>query len=352
MSPTTTQPPPLKLSICIPTFNRAGFIGETLRTILCQITEECEVVVLDGASTDDTERVVSEYLERFNRLRYIRQGSNNGIDRDYDRVVELARGEYCWLMTDDDLLKPGAGAAVLQSLRRNVSLVIVNTELRDFSMSQVLQRRCLDFEEDRVYGPKEMDRLFVDISGLMKYVGCVVIKRAIWLAREKERYFGSLFLYLGVIFQERLPSEMMVIAEPFISYRMGNTHTFTSIRFETSMVSLPSLVWSLALSDATKSTICGPAPWKNFQELLIWRARGSYSLTEYHQCIHPLNPSVREKLMPILVALLPGVLVNALYVLYYSVTRHSYRGMQPDVVLGDLKQSRFYFRNWRGFKRT
>lgn len=352
MHSTILQPSALRLSICITTFNRAAFIGATLESILAQLTNDCEVVVLDGGSTDNTERVVSEYTCRFDRLRYVRQDMNNGFDRDCDRVVELASGEYCWLMTDDDLLKPGAVAAVLLALRRDLSLIIINTEIRDLNMSTVLQSRTLDFASDRVYEPGEMDRLFVEVGDSLKYIGRVVIKRAVWIARERERYYGSLFVHIGVIFQERLPGETLVIAEPFISYRMGNAHTFSPKMFEIFMVKLPSLVWSLTLSESAKRKVCSAEPWRNLQELLLWRGWGLYSLTEYRRWIHPRLQSSRETLTPTLVALLPGVLVNALFVFYYSVTRRRYRGMwRPELMLQGMRESRFHIRNWRVFKR-
>ena len=342
----------LKLSICITTFNRAAFIGATLESILSQLTNDCEVVVLDGASTDETERVMSEYALRFDRLRYVRQDTNSGLDRDCDRVVELADGEYCWLMADDDLLKPGAVEAILKTLRRDVSLAIVNGEVRDLNMSKVLQRRWLDFESDRVYGPGDMDRLVLDVGHVLSYIGCIVIKREIWLAREKERYYGSLFIFLGVIFQECLPGETLVIAEPFISYRMGNTHTFSPKMFETLMVNFPSLVWSLTLSESAKGKICSAEPWRNFQELFLLRGRGYYSMTEYRRWIRPRLRSIHEKLTPALVALLPGVLANAVLVFYYSVTRRRYKGAcLPQAMLELLRESRFHLRNWRVFKR-
>ena len=48
------------LSICIATLNRGNFIGETLDSILSQITPEIEIVIIDGASTDNTEEVINK----------------------------------------------------------------------------------------------------------------------------------------------------------------------------------------------------------------------------------------------------------------------------------------------------
>ncbi len=51
------------LSICIATYNRAEYIGETLESIIPQVTDEVEIVIVDGASTDNTSSVVKHYIE-------------------------------------------------------------------------------------------------------------------------------------------------------------------------------------------------------------------------------------------------------------------------------------------------
>src|SRR5882672_5791002 len=98
----------VKLSICIPTYNRAAFIGESLQSIFVQGSEAIEVVVVDGASTDNTAEVVSSFQNNFPNLTYHRGAQNKGVDRDMASAVELARGEYCWLMSSDDSLRPGS----------------------------------------------------------------------------------------------------------------------------------------------------------------------------------------------------------------------------------------------------
>ncbi len=60
----------IRLSVCIPTYNFGRFIGETLDSIVRQATEEIEIVVLDGGSTDNTTEVVEGFRDTFPRLRY------------------------------------------------------------------------------------------------------------------------------------------------------------------------------------------------------------------------------------------------------------------------------------------
>src|SRR6266478_6908331 len=84
----------LRLSICMATHNRGRLIGETLASIVPQLSDATELLVVDGASTDDTQRVVESCFESRANCRYIRLAEKGGVDRDYARSVELARGEY------------------------------------------------------------------------------------------------------------------------------------------------------------------------------------------------------------------------------------------------------------------
>jgi glycosyltransferase involved in cell wall biosynthesis len=330
-------PTPCKLSICISTFNRANFIGATLESIIPQVTAECEVVVLDAASTDHTQHVVEQYAPRCDRLRYIRQTKNNGIDRDYDRAVQFSNGEYCWLMTDDDLFKPDAIAKVLEALDRDLSLILVNVECMDVNMASVLQPSLLEFTDNRVYRPVDMDSLVPDMPLLLTFIGCIVIKRSIWLERAKERYYGSLFIHVGVIFQEKLPRDTLVIAKPLISYRVGNTHTFSPRIFETDLVKWPSVIWSLPLSEVARRRVCRAEPWKSPLTLLRYRAMGVYSEDEYRRWVRPHLRSYVAMLAPRFVAIFPGVLANALFSFYYSLAGRN-RGFWREV----LRTSRFH----------
>ena len=93
------------LSICMPTYNFGKVIGATLENITSQMTGSVEIVIVDGASTDNTAEVVRGFQERFPNIIYHRLQRRGGIDQDMAKSVELARGEYCWLFSSDDLMK-------------------------------------------------------------------------------------------------------------------------------------------------------------------------------------------------------------------------------------------------------
>lgn len=304
----------IKLSICIATFNRAKFIGETLNSISPQLTSVVELIVLDGASSDETFDVMSGYVERFSKIRYFREERNSGLDRDYDKAVNYARGEYCWLMTDDDLLRPGAVNRVLKEISESIDLVIVNSEVRTVDLSIVLSPCLLPAKGPTEYSKTKAGCFFSEIGGYLSFIGAVVIKRNLWLARERENYFGTLFIHVGVIFQEPI-EYTIVIREPLIVIRYGNA-MWTPRGFEIWMSKWPGLVWSFRnYSDTEKSRICFREPWRELKKLVFYRSIGSYKTTDYYKFIAQSASPIR-KVISYGVACIPIRLANLVATLY------------------------------------
>jgi len=107
----------VKLSVCIPTFNRAGHLAnclEALRVSRERAGTEVQICVSDNASTDGT-RAVVEAAMRLMPVTYRRNDSNLGIARNIVDAAGMASGEFVWIIGDDDLVLPHA-LATLSSL--------------------------------------------------------------------------------------------------------------------------------------------------------------------------------------------------------------------------------------------
>lgn len=100
----------MRVSICIPQYNRSGHLIKALRLIEQQSYADIEVVVSDDASTDDTVERVTELQKDYRfPLRFSVNEKNEGYDRNYRRCIELATGEYALVIgNDDSLFRPDA----------------------------------------------------------------------------------------------------------------------------------------------------------------------------------------------------------------------------------------------------
>jgi abequosyltransferase len=318
---------PTKLSICIATFNRGQFIGETLDSILTQVVKGVEIVVVDGASPDDTSEVMARYAAAHKEIRYFRESFNSGVDVDFDKAVGYATGEFCWLMSDDDLLKAGAIVKVLDALNGDRDLVIVNSEVRNVDLTEVLETRRLAYDTVKTYRAEDREALFEETASYLSFIGCVVIRRLRWLTRDRSSYYGSLFIHVGVIFQSPPISDVQVIAEPLITIRYGNA-MWTSRSFEVWMFKWPQLVWSFPdFSDSSKRKVCRREPWRSAKALFHNRALGAYTTAVFRK-FWPAKAGMLDLTIAYALSVFPASLANMVMVLYFStVARPSHMAL-------------------------
>lgn len=100
----------MKLSICIPTYNRAQHLTNCLQSIADNVAvmpNEFEICISDNGSSDDTKNIVAKSAKKL-PITYNRNAENLGIPRNFLKVVDMAKGEFVWLLGDDDLLVPEA----------------------------------------------------------------------------------------------------------------------------------------------------------------------------------------------------------------------------------------------------
>lgn len=322
------------LSICIATLNRARFIGKTLDSILDQAQDGIELVVVDGASSDNTAEVMAQYCARYPQIVYRREVTNSGVDADYDKAVSYATGEYCWLMTDDDLLKPGAIEQVLAGMTTSPDLIVVNAEVRSADLSVVMEKQRLGFSRDVCYSSSRKDEFLRDVGSYLSFIGCVVIKRGKWVSRERSAYYGSLFIHVGVIFQKPSIEDVLVISDPLIEIRYGNA-MWTPRGFEIWMFKWPQLIWSFPeYSDDAKRAVCREQPWRSVKALFHQRAMGSYSINEFRK-FWPKSGRCLESRAAWLISRFPASVANFIMVFYFSL-----RAKTAGMALYDLLHSR------------
>src|SRR5215217_6953375 len=99
----SSRPEGGKVSVVIPCYNQARFLGEAIRSVLCQGYSDLEIIVVDDGSEDGTEEVASGYAKEDPRVRLIRQ-ENRGLAAARNRGLAEAGGEYVVFLDSDDRL--------------------------------------------------------------------------------------------------------------------------------------------------------------------------------------------------------------------------------------------------------
>ena len=179
------------LSICIPTFNRSEYLKNTLTSIVEQdgFNERCEIVISDNHSADNTQFIVAEFINKFKNIRYFRNESNIGAERNFLRLLSLGQGKYLKLHNDKACFhkdKLGALVGYLDSADRDVIFIL--NEHTDFSEKGIIE--CNSFDE------------FVRVvSYWSTWMNGIIFKKSGYInLKEKDRAVGSEIIQTDIMF--------------------------------------------------------------------------------------------------------------------------------------------------------
>ena len=173
-----------RLSICIPTFNRAHTLGRLLEALQRELadprlTANIQIVISDNASSDDTQTLVNRYIEIGLPIIYFRQPSNLGFGKNLNHAIASAEGEYCWLMGSDDIPMPDSIRTILGNIAAGPDIILGNV------LTNGRLRQFWSEGSDRVYiaGRPDVAEFIsrcTEISSLFAFMSALVVKRAFW----------------------------------------------------------------------------------------------------------------------------------------------------------------------------
>jgi len=184
-----------KFSICIPAYNRARHLPRLLDSIFAQDFVDFNIVICEDCSAERSEiaEIVSGYSQVHpGVIAYHENEENLGYDGNIRELVEKATGEFCFFMGNDDLMCPGALAAVADVIARHpdVGFVLKSYAFSDKSAGHVGQEVRYFSEERRLAKGREAILVCYRRSGVM---AGYIIRRDPAFAAATDRYDGTLF---------------------------------------------------------------------------------------------------------------------------------------------------------------
>ena len=118
------------ISVAMPVWNGARFLGAAICSILSQTTSDFELIVSDDGSTDDSLAIARSYAERDPRI-VVLTSEHRGIGPAMNRALAVARGEYFAPMDQDDVALPERLQRLQAFLDLNSEVVLVGGGLRE-----------------------------------------------------------------------------------------------------------------------------------------------------------------------------------------------------------------------------
>ncbi len=218
-----------RLSIAIPTYGGAKYIGEALDSIISQldeINEKIEIVVSDNASTDQTPEIIREYQKKHSFIKYFRNNENLGPDRNFDLAVRRSTGEFVWLFSDDDQLRQGGVKSVLDVLKNHPDLaaIYVNQRNYDYNSGQCDPRPAVEIQKDTLFESADDFLSTVKISAA--FISSDIVRRSLWEGAHPEIYIGTNWIHYATLLTLIRSHHSYCIAEPYVMHmhRGGYIH--------------------------------------------------------------------------------------------------------------------------------
>jgi glycosyltransferase involved in cell wall biosynthesis len=197
------------------------FLAECVDSILGQTCADFEVLIMDDCSPDDTPAVARSITDP--RVRYVRNARNLGHLANYNKGIELARGEYIWLINVDDYLRrPYVLEQFVAVMDRTPSAAFV-------CCPAVVVRDGVEEPPHGVHGP--IDRIFrgSDFVRRLLVINCVATP-AVMVRRRSYESVGVFPLdmpHAGDWFQwcrHALHGDVAYLAEPMVCYRLHDSN--------------------------------------------------------------------------------------------------------------------------------
>ena len=220
------------VSVCVPTYNGAAFIEETLRSIVNQSYQDFELLIVDDGSTDNTLEIVQSFSDP--RIQLHRNPERLGIPGNWNRCLSLARGEYVCVFHQDDVMLPENLERKVQLLSADPTLGFVHSAVEtlvDESAPSSFADWIEDATEDTVWGGPEYFRTLL-LRGNRVCAPTVMARRRALLEQggfDRDLGFACDYaMWLRLCMTQRVG----FLASPLVRYRWHGGNASHAYQFE------------------------------------------------------------------------------------------------------------------------
>lgn len=191
------------LSICIPTYNRAPYLKESLLRLTRQIKELpdstlIELLVSDNCSPDTTEQIVTQFIEEGNAIQYYKNAKNEGMDGNFLRCIERSQGKYVWLLGDDDYLVDGALDKILTVLKGpEIGVLHLQPTHKKNTMGFSNYSNAYEFLEEATFW--------------LTFITANIVNKRYAEKIDFSKYMGSFFVFIPLLMQAALDTKNNIV---------------------------------------------------------------------------------------------------------------------------------------------
>lgn len=144
----------MRLSVVMPAYNAGPFLSQAIESVLGQTWRDFELIVVDDGSGDNTLEIAASYAARDARITVHTQ-PNAGTAPALNRAIELAAGEWVFLMHADDRMRPNRLERQLAFIQEHPELAVASCLVRHIDS----ENRVIGEDSSKLFTPEAIDKL-------------------------------------------------------------------------------------------------------------------------------------------------------------------------------------------------
>lgn len=317
---------PIALSVVVPTLNRSSLLEQTLRLIAPQIEamqDSAELIVSDNASDDKTATVVEALREVYPNIRYHHFPDRVEIDDSFKRSAALCRGEFIWVLGDDDFPLYGALQFLIHKIRHHDACkffhferLVANPAMTQGNFSFQVQ----NLGNETMSGQDLVERVLLRPG----FISSFVAHSSLWEAPFEMKPFAG-YGFLAMLYSRIFDETCMLVGEPLAIQRSSDS-VWKGQWPRYLLLSQPRILTSLPFEEDRKVSImkkwqryyCRPIPF--IYNCVFAKGAGFMDSSDWPEAL-TFQPK-RNRYISQLIGLIPSGLCRA-FVTWYLSRKHN-----------------------------
>lgn len=212
----------------MPVYNGEESIAESLNSLLAQTYTDFELIISDNASTDGTESICRSYADKDKRVIYKRNKKNIGIAKNYNVLVDYARGKYFKWASANDVCKPTMLEKCVKVLEERKDVVLCYPETVLFGEDKNMVEKYTDNMDLQDTKPSQRFKKYIDRVKLNNVMNGLIRLDVLKKTPLNKEHFST---DLNFTAELTLYGKFVEVHEPLF-YRRMDDQTLTSLKSE------------------------------------------------------------------------------------------------------------------------
>ena len=191
------------------------YLRKCLDSILLQLENEIEIILVDDGSPDNSGKIADEYAKKYTNV-FSYHKTNGGLSDARNYGIDKANGDYLWFIDSDDHIEPNSLSRVIQKLKsKQPEVMVIQSKIE--SESHIEDERNYTISE-RMYTSHEY------MEQLRKHPHAVIFCAQYEIVKKSFIIKNNLYFYKGILHEDELWTPQVLMKANYIYYSCLNVY--------------------------------------------------------------------------------------------------------------------------------